>query len=241
MDGEFTGSSEEMSGDWAASALGWWHDAGVDTIVAEAPRNWLKPADAAQPAPADAPDAAVQSGLPGDLAAFRRWLAESPELPLSAPTARRFAPEGDPAANLMIMVSMPGREGLVDGAEGALLDRMLKAIGYARDSIYLAPLSPIRAPTGRLNAGDLKMLGPIARHHVALVKPRALLLFGDACAQALVGAPVSGARGRWHEVETPTGPIRAIATIRPEDMERTPGLKKLAWEDLQMLMEGLKA
>jgi len=231
-----------MSGDWATSALGWWHDAGVDTIVAEAPRNWLKPASAAPTATAsDLPDAAVQSGLPDDLAAFRLWLAESPDLPLAAPSARRFAPEGDPTADLMIMVSMPGRAGLVDGDEGALLDRMLKAIGYARDSVYLAPLSPIRTPTGRLNADDLKMLGPIARHHVALVKPRALLLFGDACAQALVGAPVSGARGRWHEVETPAGPIRAIATIRPEDMDRTPGLKKLAWEDLQMLMEGLKA
>jgi DNA polymerase len=52
-----------MSGDWAASALGWWHEAGVDTIVADRPRDWLAPAAsrpeaAAAPAPPAAPNGA---------------------------------------------------------------------------------------------------------------------------------------------------------------------------------------
>ena len=32
-----------MASNWAASALSWWQDAGVDTIVGEAPRDWLSP------------------------------------------------------------------------------------------------------------------------------------------------------------------------------------------------------
>jgi len=227
-----------MSGDWAASALGWWRDAGVDTIVAEAPRNWLKPAATETTLAAETPVTAG-AGWPDEIAALRRWLAEDPDLPLATATARRFMPEGDPAADLMIFIAMPGREALVDGAEADLLDGMLRAIGRGRDSVYLAPLSTVRTATGRLSTDDLRRLAPLARHHVGLVRPRALLLFGDACAQALLGAPVAKTRGRWHEAETPAGPIRAVATIRPEDMTRTPGLKKLAWADLQMLMEGL--
>ena len=38
-----------MSLRWAESALSWWEEAGVDTVVGEQPRNWL-----ATPAPAAA-------------------------------------------------------------------------------------------------------------------------------------------------------------------------------------------
>ena len=32
-----------MATNWATSALSWWEEAGVDTIVAEEPRDWLSP------------------------------------------------------------------------------------------------------------------------------------------------------------------------------------------------------
>ena len=95
-------------------------------------------------------------------------------------------------------------------------------------------------PTGRLDAAAAAALAEIARHHVGLAAPRALLLFGDTCAKALVGAAVAGARGKWHELETSAGKIRTLVTIRPAKLVTQPGLKKLAWEDLQMLMKELE-
>ena len=234
-----------MSSNWAASALHWWHEAGVDKILDEAPRDWLnaKPAPAATAAAT--PDASPKPPLPTTLEDFQAWLVTSDDVPCAAAGASRVRPSGNPASGLMILVDMPsaadaaaGR--LLSGEAGILFDKMMGAIGRARDSLYLASLSPCRTPTGSLDAASSAALGEIARHHVALAAPSALLLFGDACARALLGSAVAAARGKWHELATAAGPIRALATIRPEKLINQPNLKKHAWEDLQMLMEGLK-
>ena len=225
-----------MSSSWAASALDWWQEAGVDTIVGESARDWLDPKVKAAPAEAAPPPAA----LPDTLDAFRPWLGTSADLPFASPSVRRDLPAGDPDAGLMVLVDMPSPEGgLLGGEAGALFDRMLTAIGRSRETIYLASLSPIRTPTGRIDEKSLTRLAEIARHHIGLAQPRTLLLFGDACGKALVGAPVAGARGKWHALETARGPIKTLVTIKPEKLNDMPAMKKLAWADLQLLMEAL--
>lgn len=226
-----------MSSSWAESALNWWSDAGVDTLVDEAPRNWLAPAPKVE---APAPQAPAET-LPATIDAFRAWFADPARLPRGA---RAVAPAGDPASDLMILIDMPGpgdSDRLISGAPGDLLDKMLAAIGWSRETIWLAPLSPMRSPTGRIEAADVARLAEVARHHIGLVKPKAVLLFGDAGAKILLGGAVAATRGRWHDIATPAGPVKALATIRPEKLEQQPSLKKIAWEDLQMLREGLTA
>jgi DNA polymerase len=117
---------------------------------------------------------------------------------------------------------------------------MLAAIGRERESIYLASLSPFRSPTGRIDPRTAEACARLARLHIGLAAPKALLLLGDDCSTALLGRPVSAARGVWHEIETNRGPIRTLVTIRPDKLLAQPALKKLAWQDLQMLMEGYK-
>lgn len=240
-----------MSSRWAESALSWWEEAGVDTLVAEEPRDWLaapKPVAPRAAAPAEAPPApppAPVEALPADLPAFQAWLAESNAIPFATPGARRVAPAGDPATGVMLIGDVPGAEDaasgtLFSGAQGVLLDAMLKAIGLSRETIYLAPFSPIRPTTGRIDADSVRFLTGAMRHHIGLVSPRVLLIFGDSCARALLGINMAQARGRWHEVETPAGPVRALVTIRPQELLSQPKLKAHAWADLQMLMEGLK-
>jgi len=228
-----------MNTQLAASALAWWSEAGVDTLVAEEPRDWLKPkvvAASATPAPEVEP-ATVE--LPDTPAAFRAWLITA-SLPFPT-TGGRLAPMGDPSAPLMVMTDMPTQSGgWFEGEAGPLFDRMLAAMnGLSLEKIYLAPLSPARPLNGRLDPAHARRLGEIARHHVGLARPRALLLFGDACASALLDAPVAETRGRWHEVETPTGPVRAVATIRPEQIGGRAPIRKMVWEDLQRVMEEL--
>jgi DNA polymerase len=140
----------------------------------------------------------------------------------------------------MVLVDMPSPEGgLLGGEAGALFDRMLAAIGRGRDTIYLAPLSPARTPTGTIDAASVARLGEIARHHVGLVAPTALLLFGDLCGKALLGLAVAEGRAKWHQVVTSAGPIKTLVTIRPEKLIDRPAFKKYVWEDLQMLKEEL--
>ncbi len=232
-----------MASGWAASALSWWQEAGVDTLVGESPRDWLNPKPAAAPAPRAAP--APAEAMPDGLEAFAAWLAETDSLPFAAGAAPRIAPAGDPGAGLMMVADMPSAEDaaagrLFSGEVGALFDRMLAAIGRGRDTIYLAPFSPIRPAVGRIDQDGVAALAGIARHHVGLAAPKALLLFGDACARALLGEPMTAARGRWHALETPAGPIKTLVTIRPQELLSQPKLKPHAWADLQLLMEELK-
>ena len=239
----------------AASALSWWIDAGVDVVVGEEARDWLRPAPAAAPvetkawAPSRAPAVPAApireaEAPPDQLDLFRAWLQSSQDLPHAAPSAPRVCPAGDPAAGLMIMIDMPSAEDcgagtLLSGEVGRLFDRMLAAIGRDRGTIYFAALSCLRSADGRLVGEPEKQCGLLARHHIGLAAPKALLLFGDAASKALLGLPVARARGRWHEVATHNGPVRTIATISPRQLLSHPAQKAHAWADLQLLMEGL--
>ncbi|WP_106639174.1 uracil-DNA glycosylase family protein [Allosphingosinicella vermicomposti] len=231
------------------SALQWWIEAGVDTMVSDEPRDWLRPktvpVPAGTPEAKPAPASPAQEALPATLDLFQAYLRDSDALPYSAPRAPRVIPSGDPASGLMIMIDMPSEDCLRDrqligGEAGRLFDRILAAIGRDRTSVYLAALSCFRAPSGVLAKPEEDRCAEIARHHVGLSSPRALLLMGDGAARALTGQSATQARGRWHEVATPSGPVRAIATLSPQSLISHPRLKAHAWADLQMLMEGFE-
>ena len=229
----------------AASVLQWWSDAGVDVMVDEEPRDWLRPQAKAPPAPAPdayAPPALADEELPGQLDLFHSYLNSSERLSYASPSAPRICPSGDSASGLMILADMPTGEDcaagtLISGEAGRLFERMLAAIGRSRESVYLAALSCLRSPDGRFSSDSAKQCATLARHHVGLVAPKAVLLFGDACSKALLGQPMSQARGRWHEIPTQSGPIKALVTLPPSYLLNQPAAKGLAWADLQMLIE----
>lgn len=235
---------EEIGAADVAGVLHWWVDAGVDSLVAESPRNWLQPKPAPAPASAPVPEPEPAEQLPEQLGLFHDWLRTSDSLPYAAPSVPRVCPAGDPASGLMIMAGMPEAAdcdagALLTGSEGRLFDRMLAAIGRDRGSIYLAALSCIRPPAGRLGRDEADRCATLARHHIGLAQPRALLLLGDAPTKALLGLNMVQARGRWHEIDVYGGKARALATFSPTYLLRMPAAKAQAWEDLQLLLEGL--
>ena len=215
-------------------------------LVDEQPRNWLQPlppatAPLAEAAPAAAPDAT----LPATLPELRGWLAVTDALPDDPPRGARLAPIGDPASGLMIVVDMP-EDGdaeagaLLQGEAGLLFDRMLAAIGRDRASAYVAPLAPARVPGGRLAPAASRRLGEIMRHHVGLVRPRALLVLGDEAAFPLLAARVPAARGGLRLFNADGGTVSAIATFHPRFLLRQPARKAEAWSDLRMLRGALR-
>jgi DNA polymerase len=222
----------------ALSALDWWREAGVDTLVDEEPRDWLRPPPKPQLQPAS-PAASTASELPATLASLHVWLRESSVLP-GAPTAR-ILPAGDPASGLMLLADMPepadAAEGaLFSGEIGRLFDRMLAAIGRDRASIYLAAMAGARVPGRELEAPETTR---IARHHVALAAPRALLLLGNAPSRALLGMDFAAARGRKHEINHEGATVTAIATFHPRLLLQQSARKADAWADLRLLLEVL--
>ncbi|WP_319937486.1 uracil-DNA glycosylase family protein [Sphingomonas cannabina] len=231
--------------DWqelAQSALDWWREAGVDTLVADQPRDWRVQATAiaataAAPLPAEAE--ATAAPLPATLESFVAWRT-GPDAPEAGWGMPLLAPEGDPAADLMIVVDCPEGEALLDGAPGRLFDRMLAAIGRDRASIHLAALALARPVGGRLPPEMLPELTTLLRHHIALAAPKRLLVAGSAASRALIGTDSARARGSLRSVNLEVGTVDAVVSWHPRFLLERPAAKAEAWRDLQLLMGGLR-
>ena len=146
----------------------------------------------------------------------------------------------------MLLIDMPAQEDaqsgfLLSGALGEMFDRMLGRIERNRESIYLASVLPVRTPNGRLPATEIARIARIARHHIGLAAPRALLLFGDECSKALLEMPMAAARRQVHSIETPAGPVKAVVTMSLQFLLGQPKRRNDALEDLNLLMEELKS
>ena len=229
------GETEVIDRAAADSLIGWWLDAGVDIAVGEAPRDWLRRNPAAPVAPAVAPN--ISEPNPETLADLREWLANSAQLPLASATARRILPHGPGDAPMMLLSDAPALEDLasgqpIGGDAWALATKMLAAIGIAADEVYSASLSCIHSPGTRMTEKDRAECAEIARRHIGLAKPKRLILFGDGPCKALLGEPLTRARGRVHRIEG----VRTVATFHPRWLLQRPTDKALAWRDLLLLM-----
>ncbi len=175
------------------------------------------PAVAREPAPAPATSVTLNVD---SLAALAAALAEAYPDALFA--------DGTPG-EAMVVGERPSAEDIAAGrlfadSAGALLDRMLAAMGRSRSDTYLANAVPWPA-AGR----DADAL-PFLRRQVVLARPRAILALGQAATAALTGATggVARLRGRWLEVDG----VPVMPTFSPAHLLRQPAHKALAWADL---------
>lgn len=223
----------------AASALAWWLEAGVDTAVQEDPRDWLKAEATAPPAaPVAEPQPAPQAPLPETLDLFRDWLRQEQTLPLASAAARRVLPRGAEGAPVMLLADAPASEDAeadqpIAGDAWALTERMLAAIGLSADEAYVANISCFHAPGRRLSAAEIESCAAIARRHIALARPKRLLLLGEGPARAMLGKALPEARNHAHTIEG----VRTVATFAPRFLLAHAENKRLAWQDLLLLME----
>ncbi|MCP3728998.1 uracil-DNA glycosylase [Sphingomonas sp. MG17] len=238
----------EGATDWreaAASALSWWQEAGVDTVVDEAPRDWTARENAtpAKAGPAkQAPLVEEEVPLPATLEAFIDWRfgGDAPESAWGEPVVHVT---GNPASPLMIVTDMPesgdcDAGALLTGDAGRLFDRMLAAIGHDRGSVYLVSLCIARPVTGQVPREIEEKLAELARHHVALAAPKRVLLLGQTVSRAILGADAGTGRGRLQPVNYQGGQSEAIATYHPRFLITKPAAKADAWKDLQLLIGG---
>ena len=132
------------------------------------------------------------------------------------------------------------------GPAGQLLDKMLAAIGFAREEVYITNVLNWRPPGNRTPKPDeVATCLPYLMRHVELVKPKSLLLLGGPAAKALLGRDesVTKMRGQWWsyhsaglEAEVPT-----LVTYHPAYLLRSPGQKKESWRDLRLLKKKISS
>ena len=234
-------------------------DTPIDRLVARARPAAAAPAEAppprprpvAAPAAASAPAQQAQTIAAAckTLDELRAALAAFDGCPLSATATNLVFADGNPDSGLMLIGEGPGAEedraGLpFVGASGQFLDRMLESIGLDRSGYYITNLIPWRPP-GNRNPTDSEIVVclPFLLRHIALVRPRRMLLLGALSTKALTGLStgITRIRGRWHEIDVPglAGKVPALPTLHPAYLLRNAGAKKDAWADLISLRRAL--
>ncbi len=155
--------------------------------------------------------------------------------------------DGNPKARLMFVGEAPGaeedRQGKpFVGRAGQLLDRMLAAIGLDRTQVYIANIIPWRPPGNRdPSPAEISVCQPFITRQIELVDPDVLVSIGRFSAQTLLGVRdgILKSRGRWMTYRVGDKEIRAMATLHPAYLLRSPAQKKLSWRDFKAIRAAL--
>ncbi|WP_170474801.1 uracil-DNA glycosylase [Ruegeria arenilitoris] len=152
--------------------------------------------------------------------------------------------DGTPCSPVMIIGEAPGRDEDREGKPfvgraGQLLDRMLAAIDLDRTkNVYITNVLPWRPPQNRdPKPEEIGMMGPFLERHVALAKPKVLVVMGNISCQAVLGKRgITRLRGQWNQAfDLPVLPM-----FHPAYLLRQPQMKKQAWADLLELKSWLR-
>ncbi len=144
---------------------------------------------------------------------------------------------GNPAATLMIVGEAPGADEDAQGEPfvgraGQLLTKILEAIGFRRDEVYICNILKCRPPGNRKPLPEeVDLCIPYLRKQIALVKPRVILALGLTAAENLLGTSESLGRLRGRVMQYEGTPL--MVTYHPAALLRNPNWKRPTWEDVQ--------
>ena len=163
--------------------------------------------------------------------------------------------EGDPGARLMFIGEGPGLEEdrtgrPFVGRSGQLLDKMIVAMGFTRESVYIGNICKLRAAswddqTGRLKdrpptAAEAALGLPWLHRQIAIIQPQVIVTLGLPATRYLVGVTenMGMVRGHWHAYRG----IAVMPTYHPAYLLRaySPENRGKVWSDLQMVVRRLK-
>jgi len=161
--------------------------------------------------------------------------------PLHATRTNGVFGVGDRGARWMIIGEAPGadedRQGEpFVGRAGMLLNSMLKAIGLAREQVFIANILKSRPPNNRdPKPEEVHACIPYLYRQIELVNPALILCVGRIAAQTLldVDTPIGKLRGVVHKIAA-NRPM--VVTYHPAYLLRSPVEKRKSWADLLLAM-----
>ena len=222
-------------------------------------------AEAARPAPARmpevrerpsaavlSPEAAVMAAREraksaGSLAELKAMLERFEGCALRTTATQLVFADGDPRAHVMFVGEAPGRDEDIEGLpfvgrSGKLLDRMMAAIGLDRSCAYIANIVPWRPPGNRTpTPQEAAICLPFLLRQIALCNPDILVCLGGPSAQTLLNMKegILKLRGRWFTFNNGNREIRAMPTLHPAYLLRSPIAKRQAWRDFLAIKKTL--
>jgi DNA polymerase len=149
---------------------------------------------------------------------------------------------GDRNARWMIIGEAPGAEEDRQGEPfvgkaGQLLNAMLRAMGLAREQVFIANILKSRPPNNRdPRVEETLMCLPYLYRQIELVDPRLILCVGRIAAQTLLNTDttIGKLRGKLHRLASGR-PM--IVTYHPAYLLRSPAEKRKSWADMVLAMQ----
>jgi DNA polymerase len=148
---------------------------------------------------------------------------------------------GNPQADLMLIGEAPGAEEDKQGepfvgAAGQLLNKILEAVNFSRNDVYIANILKHRPPNNRNpNPEERKHSLPFLLRQIDLIEPKIILALGKVSAQTLLDNDntLGSMREKFHSFRD----YELMATYHPAALLRRSKWKRPTWEDMQLLRE----
>ncbi|MFT5357221.1 MAG: uracil-DNA glycosylase family 4 [Polyangiales bacterium] len=124
------------------------------------------------------------------------------------------------------------------GRAGELLDRMIAAMGFGPEEIYICNVVKCRPPENRTpQVEEAQACSSFLTQQIDVIQPKVIVALGRCAAENLgLATPgEDGWRGRWGEVRG----IPSLSTYHPAYLLRSPEQKKPVWSDLKQVVARL--
>jgi DNA polymerase len=159
---------------------------------------------------------------------------------------------GNPDAEIMFIGEAPGVDEDAQGEPfvgraGQLLTKIIKAMGFAREEVYIANILKCRPDTPGSSYGnraptprEMQTCRPYLMEQIDIIQPKVIVALGAVAVEGLLGtrAPMRELRGRWDSFNgTPL-----MVTYHPAYLLRnqSPTEKRKVWEDMMQVLERLE-
>jgi uracil-DNA glycosylase family 4 len=148
---------------------------------------------------------------------------------------------GNREASLMIVGEGPGQDEDIRGEpfvgrSGKLLDRMLQAIGIAREDVFITNIVKCRPPNNRdPKVDEAQQCRVYLDAQIKQIAPKVILSVGRVSAHNLLGSklPVGKLIQQMHQLPDTDIPVKV--TYHPAYLLRSPAAKAIAWQDMKLL------
>ncbi|MBN1557113.1 MAG: uracil-DNA glycosylase [Lentisphaerae bacterium] len=193
--------------------------------------------------PRDTPAAAAPDMTETGLDRIAAQVAQCTRCALHKTRTRTVPGQGSAHPDILFVGEAPGydedRQGKAFvGRAGQLLTRMITAIGYTREQVFIGNILKCRPPNNRNPAPqEMETCLPYLREQIGLLKPKVIVAMGATAVKGLLNTQtgITRLRGTWHSFER----IPVMPTFHPAYLLRNPAAKHEAWDDLQAVLRKL--
>lgn len=145
---------------------------------------------------------------------------------------------GNPQAHVMVIGEAPGADEDAKGEPfvgraGQLLDKMIAAIGFPREEVFIANILKSRPPGNRdPQPAEVEACEPYLWKQIELIRPKMILCMGRIAGTNLLKNGIDTLAKLRGNVYDYMG-AKVMVTYHPAALLRNPNWKSPAWEDLQ--------